>query len=108
MSTHEFNYGESWKGQPIARKVIDAEPRGRAVVTGLIVDVDRIFVGGNASGRFVLDDGTGQVELVFLGRPNVAGLSFGTCLTVEGTVRIEDSRILIWNPLYRIEQENGA
>jgi len=76
------------------------------VVTGLIVDVDRVFVGRSASSRFVLDDGTGQVELVFLGRPDVAGFSLGSCLTVEGTVRIEDSRLVIWDPLYRMEEEN--
>jgi hypothetical protein len=106
VSSHGFTDGESWNGRPIARKTIDAEPRGRVVVTGLIVDVDRVFIGSSASGRFVLDDGTGEVDLVFLGRPKVAGLSLGTCLTVEGTVRAEDSRLVIWNPLYRIEEEN--
>jgi hypothetical protein len=106
LSTHEFTDGEFWNGRPIARKILNAESRGRMVVTGHIVDVDRVFIGQSASGRFVLDDGTGQVELVFLGRPTVAGLSLGTCLTVEGTVRIEDSRLVIWNPLYRIDEEN--
>ncbi|HEX4865123.1 MAG TPA: hypothetical protein VFV02_13720 [Acidimicrobiales bacterium] len=108
MSSYGFTDGESWNGRPIGRKIIDAEPRARAAVTGLIVHIDRVLIGSSASGRFVLDDGTGEVDLVFLGRPKVAGLSLGSCLTVEGTVRIEDSRLVIWNPIYRIEQENGA
>ena len=26
-----------------------------------------------------------------------------TCYTAEGTARMDDGRLLIWNPLYRVE-----
>ena len=81
MSTGEFTQAACWGGRPVARKIADVVPRGRVVVTGE------------------------------LGRRSVAGLAVGTRCTVEGTARMEDGRLVVWNPLYRIEPaqpEQGA
>jgi hypothetical protein len=47
--------------------------------------------------------GTGQLGLVFHGRRVAAGIVVGTRCTVEGTARMADRRLVVWNPLYRIE-----
>ena len=52
----------------------------------------------------LLDDGTGEIGLLFLGPPSVAGMVVGTRCTVEGTARIAGGRLVVWNPLYRIER----
>ena len=74
VSTFDFNEASWWGGQPVARKI------GEAV-----------------------SPETGQVDLIFLGRPGVAGLDVGARCTVEGTARSEGDRLVVWNPLYRFE-----
>ncbi len=53
--------------------------------------------------RCVLDDGTGQVDLLFLGRRSISGLVVGAHCHDEGTARMERGRLTVWNPLYELE-----
>jgi RecG-like helicase len=103
MSSFDFTDGDKWNGRTVGRKIADVEPRAKLVVTGLVLHQCTKRVGGSLSGLYVLDDGTGQVDLVFLGRPSVAGLEVGACVTIEGTVRSESDRLVVWNPVYRLE-----
>jgi hypothetical protein len=103
VSRSEFTQSDYWAGRPVAYKVADAQPRGRVVVTGTIIEVGTVKVHGLTSSRNVLDDGTGELDLLFLGRPRVAGLSTGTCCTAEGTARLDHGRLVVWNPFYRNE-----
>jgi hypothetical protein len=73
------------------------------MATGTICDSDVTDIGGSRSGSYTLDDGTGKIEPVFLGRPSVAGLQRGTRCTIEGTARLDHGELVIWNPLYRME-----
>ena len=54
-----------------------------------------------------LEDGTGELDLVFLGRRGVPGLGPGMSLTVEGTAALDNDRIVVLNPLYEIEASPG-
>ena len=103
MSSFEFTESDTWNGRPVSRKISEAVPRERLVVTGLILDSRSERVGGSVSGFYVLDDGTGQVGLLFLGQPSVVGFDAGTCVTIEGTPRVERDRLIMWNPIYRLE-----
>jgi hypothetical protein len=61
---------------------------------------------GGSSGtsfRCRFDDGSGQLDLLFIGRARVPGLVAGTRCTLEGTVRTEGTLFVVWNPLYRID-----
>lgn len=49
-----------------------------------------------------LFDGTGSVDLVWLGRRSIAGISPGARLMVEGTVVAGRARPAIYNPSYEI------
>ena len=107
MSIFEPGSSASWGGEPVARHLGEARPRDRVVVTGTIGGMEIVEVGGSASAAYVLDDGTGQVTLVFLGRPAVPGLHEGARCTVEGTVRDRREALEVWNPLYRLEGSDG-
>lgn len=48
----------------------------------------------------VLDDGSGGLSVVFLGRREVPGIRLGTRLTVEGMVGAHHGRLAILNPDY--------
>jgi hypothetical protein len=87
----------------VAYKDADDPPGSRVVVTGTITEVSTVKIQGVTSSRYVLDDGIGQLNLLFLGRPKVAGPSFGICSTAEGTARLDHDRLVVWNPVYRIE-----
>jgi hypothetical protein len=82
-----------------------------------IVDVryrDRVRIAGRVrSLRFapqhdapvlelVLDDGTGSVSVVFLGRRSLAGVDAGTRMVVEGTVGLHHNRLALLNPSYEL------
>jgi hypothetical protein len=41
--------------------------------------------------------------LLFLGRPTIPGMVQGARCSVEGTVRVDGDRPVIWNPLYFLE-----
>ena len=103
MSSFEFTESETWGGMPVVRKVSEIEPRVRLVVTGMVVAVGTEDVGGSLSARCTIDDGTGQVDLLFLGQPSIGGMVEGAFLKVEGAVMSDNGKHVIWNPMYRIE-----
>jgi len=49
-----------------------------------------------------LDDGTGTVRLVWLGRPSVPGIVAGRRLCVTGRLTQSDGRRTIFNPRYQL------
>jgi hypothetical protein len=98
----EFTTDAWWGGRPVARRLSDVVPRARVVVSGVVYSTDVTKAHGTRSFFCLLDDGTAEVGLLFIGRPNVAGIVVGTRCTVEGTARLEDGMLVLWNPLYRI------
>ena len=50
----------------------------------------------------VLDDGTGTILVVFLGRRELAGLKVGGKAEVVGTVGVHQNRLGFLNPTYRL------
>jgi hypothetical protein len=75
----------------------------RLVATGTITGTGVVRLGRSPAYRCELDDGTGQVALVFLGRSGLPGVVKGARCTVEGTVREDGAERVVWNPLYRLE-----
>jgi hypothetical protein len=106
MSTIEFTEAASWGGRPVARTIAGAVPRGRVVVSGVIYSTRQTSSHGTLSYECMIDDGTGELALLFLGRRDVAGLAKGIRCTVEGTGRLEGRRLVVWNPFYRIEADS--
>ena len=71
---------------PGATPVREAKPRERAKLAGV---VRRITVNpgeGFESLAAVLSDGTGDVEVVWMGRRSIPGLTLGTRVVVEGVL----------------------
>ncbi|HEY7072892.1 MAG TPA: OB-fold nucleic acid binding domain-containing protein, partial [Acidimicrobiales bacterium] len=50
----------------------------------------------------VIDDGSGTILAVFLGRRDVAGLKVGTRVEITGTAGVHQNRLAILNPNYRL------
>jgi hypothetical protein len=87
---------------PVARRIVDARERQRIVVSGQIIATESTIVGTSPSYCCELDDTTGVIGLWFIGRERVAGLTEGSWCTIEGTVQERRSRLIVWNPIYRL------
>jgi CheY-like chemotaxis protein len=72
-------------------------------VTGVIGSVVADAVGSAAAIRCGLADGSGQIDLIFLGRASVAGLVPGRGCTVTGRASVYRG-LVIWNPRYELDQ----
>ena len=108
MSSFELTDASVWAGRPIARQVIDARSRERVVITGTISAVEVVTHGSGPAYRCTLDDGTGELDLLFLGRRSVPGLDVGISCRAEGTARTKGSRMVVWNPFYRLDAATPA
>jgi len=107
MSTFELSDAYEGDGVPVVRRVIDASPRQRVALAGEITDTAAIRLGSGPAYRCRLDDGTGRVDLLFVGRRAVAGIQVGTRCRVEGTAAADGHRLVIWNPFYVLETRVG-
>jgi hypothetical protein len=87
----------------VTTTIAETSPRQRLVVTGTIRSTRTFPLGSGVAYACVLNDGTGEIALVFLGRHSVPGVVSGACCTVEGTARMMDGSLVVWNPRYRFE-----
>jgi len=75
--------------------------QGRRVqVTGTVHSLAVPPKGARPELRVELYDGTGFVELVWLGRSSITGIETGAYLTVSGRVAVADDRLVMYNPGY--------
>lgn len=103
MSTFEFPNHPKWDQRPLATQIKLAQPRGLLHTNGKIVGTKTVEIDNDPTEICTLDDGTGQINLVFLGRQKVAGLEVGSNCEIEGTVGKNLNRQLyILNPLYTL------
>jgi hypothetical protein len=77
-------------------------PRERVEATGVICDTTTVSLGGSPVYRCVLATDSGDVDLLFLGRTAIAGLTLGTRCDIQGTVIVHGGRLAVWNPRYRL------
>lgn len=54
------------------------------------------------------NDGSGSVTLVWMGRREVAGITAGTTLTVEGRISCVGTKRVMYNPRYELTRAPGA
>jgi two-component system, OmpR family, sensor histidine kinase KdpD len=68
-----------------------------------VVAAEQVYIGSSPGYRCALDDGTGRLDLLFLGRRGVPGLHAGVGCTVSGRVAMREGRPVVWNPRYRLD-----
>jgi amino acid transporter len=76
--------------------------RSRVTLTGRVQAIRVQPWSGVATLEITLVDETGSIQLVFLGRRTIAGITTGTRLQVSGVVSEHRSRRSILNPTYRL------
>lgn len=92
-------------GMPAHVDISDVEIRKVFTIAGKITELhsrpDHCF-------RAVVTDGTGQIDLIWLGRDSIPGLDAGAYVTARGTVGLgDDGALRIIDPQYSIQVVNG-
>jgi hypothetical protein len=77
--------------------------RQRVKVSGRVKTLRVQALAGAANLECVLDDGTGTLSIVFLGRNRIGGIDVGTQLTAEGVASTHRGRLAILNPTYQLK-----
>ena len=87
----------------LAAPPLDAlRPPERVSLAGTISATGTVSAGLSPVYRCVLSYDGGDLDLLFLGRATIAGLTAGTRCTVAGTVAVHCGRLAIWNPRYQV------
>ena len=85
-----------------AQPVSQCPNRQRVSVHGVLRTVTLRPRGGIPSLEAQLYDGTGTVELIWLGRRRIGGIEPGRSLVVNGLITSADGRRTMFNPLYEL------
>jgi hypothetical protein len=83
--------------------ISQVRPQERVAVRGEVRSVTAMALRGCPACRCTLTDGTGTLDLMFLGRLEVRGLEKGRFCRAEGMAALWDDRIALWNPRYELE-----
>jgi hypothetical protein len=78
-------------------------PQSRVAVQGMVRSVGTVLVSGGAAYHFTLVDGSGELDVLFLARPDIEGLQPSTRIIAAGTVGSYGGKLALWDPSYLIE-----
>ena len=95
-------------GVVVALRIADARDRRLITVSGRVVAAHAAVIGNSPAYCCELDDGTGILGVWFIGRDHVAGLDEGARCAVEGMVQIRHGRLIVWNPVYRLQWSDAT
>jgi RecG-like helicase len=87
---------------PVITLIADLRARSRVTVQGMIRSAGTVRVASGVAYHFTLVDGSGELDVLFLGQSDMAGLQPSTRILAEGTVGSYDSKLALWNPRYTI------
>jgi RecG-like helicase len=82
-------------------------PGERVVVRGIVRSVTVPAEGGTPAVEIDLDDGSGRVRVVWLGRRRIPGIDPGRAMVVRGRLARADERPTIYNPRYELKPSAG-
>lgn len=91
----------------IASQVREVAERQKASLFGVLRSVTFPSPTGAGSFTATLFDGTGSIDVVWLGRKSVPGIKAGIRLAVQGMVIARSNGLCVINPIFQIEPVRG-
>jgi RecG-like helicase len=85
-------------------RIVDAPVRARAKLAGVVRRITVRPVEGSESLEALISDGTGEIEVVWMGRRSIPGLSLGTRVVVEGVLGEQRGRLRMVNPTFEFSR----
>lgn len=93
--------------RPGCTRIADLEVRDVASVTGTVHSIAVLPLEQDPELRIELYDGTGVLDVIWLGRREIEGIRPGAYLTLSGRVTLVDGRRTIFNPGYQMLPSHG-
>lgn len=84
-------------------RIADAISGVQVHVRGTVQSGRQIPIGSGYAYDATISDGSGQLDLLFLGRHQVPGLGAGARCRVTGRAAAHGGRLVVWNPRYELE-----
>jgi RecG-like helicase len=81
-------------------RIRDAATRSRVKFAGVVRRITVRPLEGSESLEALIDDGTGEVNVVWMGRRSIPGVNLGTRLVVEGVLAEQRSERRLVNPKF--------
>lgn len=94
-------------GTENATPIAACAERRRFRVAGTLRTVTLRPRGGAPALEAELYDGSGVIDLVWLGRRKIAGIEPGRLVRAEGLVSVQDGRKVMFNPRYELRPMGG-
>ncbi len=85
---------------PSTVRIRDAATRSRVKLAGVVRRITVRPLEGSESLEALIDDGTGEVTVVWMGRRSIPGVNLGTRLVVEGVLGEQRSERRLVNPKF--------
>jgi hypothetical protein len=85
---------------PGSTRIAEAPSRSRAKIAGVVRRITVRPLEGYESLEALISDGTGEIEIVWMGRRSIPGLSLGTKVIVDGVVGQSRGERRIVNPTF--------
>ncbi|MFN8015807.1 MAG: OB-fold nucleic acid binding domain-containing protein [Acidimicrobiia bacterium] len=85
-----------------AQQCKDAVPRARGRFIGEVKTTRIVPKGESHWLEVVINDGTGKINGWFFGRKQIAGITLGSIILLEGFVQMDEGELTIANPYYEI------
>lgn len=82
--------------------IADAPDRQTVSLRGVVSTVTLRPRGGVPALEAELDDGTGSIVVIWLGRRRIAGVSPGRGIRVQGRIGVQDGTRVMFNPRYEL------
>ena len=95
-------------GPPPTTSIAEVRAQQPVAVSGVIRRYRAMSLRGTPACSYTLADGTGEIDLLFLGRTSVAGLYPGRRCIAAGVAAVRDGRHVLSNPQYWLQAEGGA
>jgi RecG-like helicase len=89
---------------PGTTRIADAPRRSRAKVAGVVRRITVRPVEGYESLEALLSDGTGELEVVWMGRRSIRGLPLGSRVVVDGVVGETRGQLRMVNPTFEFSR----
>lgn len=93
--------------RPGSTPIADLQVRDLASVTGTVHSIAVLPLEQNPELRIELYDGTGILDVIWLGRREIEGIRPGAYLTLTGRITLVDGRRTVFNPSYEMLPGRG-
>lgn len=93
--------------RPGCTPIAELQTRRLSTVTGTVHSIAIQPAGRAPELRVEMFDGTGILDVIWLGRRSIAGIKPGAFLTLTGRVTLVDGRLTIFNPSYQMLPGHG-